>query len=169
MQGAVGGAAGGFTAGFLYGSYQTGSVVQGLKTGVKGAAIGFIAGGLVGGVVNGLKTAYPGKGNDPRNFWTGEDIASGRGRFSFNNSDKYFVTAERPVMALNQPADDGWDFNLLKKTLYRGTTGSENGDGPLFLTDDPDYAAGYINNGGQVVKVEIPLQGFLRVIQQRTH
>jgi hypothetical protein len=38
----------------------------------------------------------------------------------------------------------------------QGTTGSENGNGDLFMTTDPNYAATYVQNGGQVVEVTIP-------------
>lgn len=40
-------------------------------------------------------------------------------------------------------------------TLYRGITGSENSEGPLFMTDDVSYAASYSTNG-EVVKVTLP-------------
>jgi hypothetical protein len=58
-----------------------------------------------------------------------------------------------------QPKNNGWDF-AYNKTLYRGTTGSENRAGALYLTDDAAYARGFIKNGGQVVKVELPMQTF---------
>ena len=35
-------------------------------------------------------------------------------------------------------------------TMYRGTTGSEGNGGPLFMTDNPDYAATYVKNGGKL-------------------
>jgi hypothetical protein len=41
-------------------------------------------------------------------------------------------------------------------TLYRGTTGSENGNGPLFMTENPNYAAQYVQNGGRVMEITIP-------------
>ncbi len=41
-------------------------------------------------------------------------------------------------------------------TLYRGTTGSERDGGALFMTDDPNYAATYVRNGGRVVEITIP-------------
>ncbi len=41
-------------------------------------------------------------------------------------------------------------------TLYRGTTGSEGNNGqPLFMTDNADYAASYVKNGGTVQKITI--------------
>ena len=41
-------------------------------------------------------------------------------------------------------------------TLYRGTTGSEGRGGPLFMTDNPQYAATYVQNGGRIVRIVIP-------------
>ncbi len=41
------------------------------------------------------------------------------------------------------------------KTLYRGTTGSETKGSTLFLTDNPDVAATYVKNGGQVMQYQV--------------
>lgn len=48
-------------------------------------------------------------------------------------------------------------------TMYRGTTGSEGKGGPLFMTDNPEYAATYVKNGGSVVKVTIPRSTYLQM------
>jgi len=40
-------------------------------------------------------------------------------------------------------------------TLYRGTTGTENGRTIIHLTTDVEVAATYIQNGGQVMKYEV--------------
>jgi hypothetical protein len=53
-------------------------------------------------------------------------------------------------------------------TLYRGTTGSESGGGSLFMTDNPEYAASYVKNGGRVVKATIPRSTYL-LMQQNGH
>ncbi len=166
VQGAVGGGTGGFVGGFLMSAYDTGDLGQAFRAGVKGGVIGGLTGGIAGGILNGLGAAFPTKksGQDPHNFWSGNKIAAGRGRFALNNSARYSITFGKPVLTPTQPAD-GWDFTY-NKTLYRGTTGSEKGSGPLFLTDDALYAAGYVRNGGQVVKVEIPIQTFQELQSQ---
>jgi|688.fasta_scaffold18725_3 RHS repeat-associated protein len=165
VQGAVGGAVGGFTGGFLLGTYHSGDVGVGLRQGVKGGVFGAITGGIGGGIVSGLGSAFPGKGNTPKNFWTGKDVAPGRSVFAIRNiAEKYSIEFETPFVAIDQP-EGGWDFTY-NKTLYRGTTGSEDGNGPLFLTDEVAYASGYVKNGGQVVKVEIPMQTFQKLQQQ---
>jgi len=48
-------------------------------------------------------------------------------------------------------------------TLYRGTTGSEGKGGPLFMTDDPNYASTYVKNGGSVVEVTIPRSTYMQM------
>jgi hypothetical protein len=44
--------------------------------------------------------------------------------------------------------------------LYRGTTGSEGKGGALFLTTDPNYAATFVKNGGQVIEITMPRSTF---------
>lgn len=48
-------------------------------------------------------------------------------------------------------------------TIYRGTTGSEGNGGPLFITENPEYAATYVKNGGSVVKVTIPRSTYIKM------
>ena len=40
--------------------------------------------------------------------------------------------------------------------LYRGITGSEGKGGPLFLTDNIEYAATYVEKGGSIASVTVP-------------
>jgi RHS repeat-associated protein len=46
--------------------------------------------------------------------------------------------------------------NTAMKTLYRGMTGSEGGNGALFLSEDAAYAATYAKNGLGVAEIKIP-------------
>ena len=48
--------------------------------------------------------------------------------------------------------------------MYRGTTGSERNGGPLFMTDNPEYAATYVKNGGSVVEVTIPRSTYIQMM-----
>lgn len=64
---------------------------------------------------------------------------------------------------LTHPAPYG--FNV---TMYRGTTGSEGNGGPLFMTDNPEYAATNVKNGGSVGKVTIPRSTY-RQMQYNGH
>lgn len=101
---------------------------EGLKQGGQGALTGFAI-GTTTGVVNGLRTAHK-AGENP---WSGKS--------KIQTPAKYDYTP---------------DPNGDNVTLYRGTTGSEGKGGPLFMTDNPEYAATFVKNGGQVVKVTIP-------------
>jgi RHS repeat-associated protein len=128
VTGAVGGAAGGYTGGFTAGMIMTGDFEEANKAGWQGAAFGAPIGGVSGSV-----SAYKYAKNNDINPWNGKSIA---------------------------PKTPTYDFTLdplgNNVTLYRGTTGTENGKGPLFMTDNPDYAAGYVANGGKVIEVTIP-------------
>jgi hypothetical protein len=58
------------------------------------------------------------------------------------------------------PAPNDYNFtpdpNGDNVTLYRGTSGSENNNKGLFMTDNPEYAATYVQKGGTVVEITIP-------------
>jgi len=99
VQGAVGGAAGGFTAGFMWGVANTGSLQQGARSGLVTGAYGALLGGIGGGIVGGIRSSFPGRnsGSDPKNFWTGKDIAQGRGRFAINNIPRGEIVVEQAV------------------------------------------------------------------------
>jgi hypothetical protein len=129
VTGAAGGAVGGYTSGFTAGLIMTGDFGEANSAGWQGAVFGAPIGGI-----SGAASAYGyavKKGIDP---W-----------------DKNFKNT--PVLANYDLTLDPLGDNV---TLYRGTTGTENGKGPLFMTDNPDYAAGYVANGGKVIEVTIP-------------
>jgi hypothetical protein len=111
--------------------------IQGLFGGVTGA--------LIGGTIQGIVDWRNGK-----NFWTGKRTPVELGPIQEN------------VPTINDHGIDHpkYDFTLdtdgANTTLYRGTTGSENDNGLLFLTDDPSYASLYVKNNGEVVEVTLP-------------
>ena len=99
--------------------------------GVYQSAIGGLGGAAVGGLVQGSISAINGN-----NFW------NGRSPIKFNS--------ERPYIF--DPDPEG-----ANTTLYRGTSGHEfNVNDPLFMTDNIEYAASYVKNGGKLISVEIP-------------
>ena len=100
------------------------------SAGLNGAMLGAPIGGITGSV-----SAYRYAVKNETNPWNGN--------FNFKNSvnlTDYNLTPD--------PLGDN-------VTLYRGTTGSEKRGGALFMTENPDYAATFVKNGGKVVKVTI--------------
>ena len=136
--GAITGGAAGATAGFINGfgmsTLETGNPIYGLKQGVYQAGIGCLSGALMGGLIQGTSSAI--KGND---FWDGSSNLSHRS--SSSNILEYDL----------EPDPTGGN-----ETLYRGTTGSENSYGELYMTDNYEYASSYVRNGGNVAKIQIP-------------
>ncbi|MDR1203751.1 MAG: hypothetical protein LBL58_19250 [Tannerellaceae bacterium] len=127
----VGSAVGGYTSRFTAGLTMTGDFGDVNNVGWKGAMFGASIDGISSSV-----SAY--------RYVTKNGIDPWTGNLSFRKAPAltdYNLTAD--------PLGD----NI---TLYKGTTGSENGQGPLFMTDNPDYAAGYVANGRKVVNVTIP-------------
>ncbi len=119
---------------------------ESFENAMKRAVLGTLVGGVVGGTVGIISyKVAPNTKPQPK---------------PANTERTGTVEVEKPFFSPEQPADDGWDFGYGEKTLYRGTTGSENGKGPLFLTDDPDYAAGYILNEDKLVQVKIPMEQY---------
>ncbi|WP_205943772.1 RHS repeat-associated core domain-containing protein [Pedobacter aquae] len=113
--GAVAGAAGAITGGAALGAsgLAGASIAGGALAGAAGAAVAspiqgignmlffgdryslkqwgkdVLFGGIAGGVVGGATALFK---NKPTNVWWGDDVASGRTRFSFNNTAKYTST-----------------------------------------------------------------------------
>jgi len=136
----LGGEIGGTTMGFAFGGLQSAANGQNFWTGAwDGSKMGFVT-GTIGGFGNAVQ-------------------------FSDKNNVNLFSGKPNPVMsepfipqALPIPkkgVDVSSEFDVTT-TLYRGTTGSEQDSGPLFMTDDPGYASSYVKNGGSVQQVTIP-------------
>ena len=47
--------------------------------------------------------------------------------------------------------------------ILQCTEGSEGKGGSLFMTDNPDYAASYVQDGGRVVSVTIPRSTYMQM------
>jgi hypothetical protein len=112
ITGTVGGAFGGYVGGFAGGLIMTGDVRQANRVGINGLWTGATVGGVVGAGA-GYKYAVDNKINP----WNGD--------LKFVQTQQYDFTPDK------------YGDNV---TLYRGTTGSEGNGGPLFMTDNPDYA-----------------------------
>jgi hypothetical protein len=131
ITGTIGSATGGYAGGFTAGLIMTGDIGAANKAGLNGAAFGAPIGTISGSV-----SAY--------RYAVKNDINPWNGNLNFQKP---------PALTeynLN-PNSDGDNV-----TLYRGTTGSEGDNGYLYMTDNPDYAASYVLNGGKVVEVIIP-------------
>jgi hypothetical protein len=131
LQGTIGGAVGGYASGFTAGLIMTGDLGEANSAGWKGAAFGAPIGGISGSI-----GAY--------RYAVKNDINPWNGNLNFKNA----------------PAPTDYNLNSNSEggnvTLYRGITGSDGDNGYLFMTDNPDYAASYVANGGKVVEVTIP-------------
>lgn len=129
VSGSIGGAVGGYTAGFVGGYLSTGD----WSAAREFAWRGMWQGSAIGGIAGGINSYYSAK-NSGVNPWTGDiDLTPVKQNYNLT------------------PDQNGENI-----TLYRGTTGSEGKGGPLFMTDDPIYAATYVKNGGTVVELTIP-------------
>ncbi|MFC0183001.1 RHS repeat domain-containing protein [Pseudarcicella hirudinis] len=69
-------------------------------------------------------------------------------------------TVEQITNLFRGSADDAY------KIIYRGMTGSEGGNGALFLADEAGYAATYVKNGHNVVAFQIPAQNFQLLVTE---
>ena len=134
ITGGAAGATAGFINGFGMGTLETGNPLYGLNQGLYQGTIGGLTGALMGGLIQGTSSAI--KGN---NFWDGSSNLSHRS--SSSNILEYDL----------EPDPTGGN-----ETLYRGTTGSENSYGELYMTDNYEYASSYVRNGGNVAKIQIP-------------
>ena len=152
MAGAASGGAAGAASGFINGFGMSmlkdpRNVGGAFLQGVYQAGIGGLSGAALGGLIQGTTSAI--KGN---NFWDGS--------IKFNSSGNKLLNA--PLKKSSKIKSSSFEYNLdpdpngNNTTLFRGTTGSESSDGYLFMTDDPNYAASYIKNGGKLVSVNLP-------------
>jgi RHS repeat-associated protein len=131
ITGTIGGATGGYAGGFTAGLIITRDIGEANKAGLNGAVLGAPIGGI-----SGSASAYRYAVKNDINPW---------------NGNLNFQKPPAPTEYNMNPNSDGGNV-----TLYRGTTGSEGDNGYLFMTDNPDYAASYVLNGGKVIEVTIP-------------
>lgn len=96
-------------------------------------------------------------------FVTGSVGGLGAGvKYSLDNNVNLFSGKPNPVMPKPDIKQPNVNYNFEtdeydgKTTLYRGTTGSEQDGGPLFMTNDANYAGSYVKNGGSIQQVTIP-------------
>ena len=109
--GAIIGAASGGVGGFTLGGGNALAAGGGWSKFWSGASTGFttgiVSGSIMGGVTGGLDAMSNGK-----NFWSGENIASGRSVFSFNNEPIPAATRHKPTatipndMPMQAPIDE---------------------------------------------------------------
>ncbi|MCK9207461.1 MAG: FG-GAP-like repeat-containing protein, partial [Salinivirgaceae bacterium] len=133
INGMIGGAAGGYAGGFTAGFLFSGGDIN---AGFQGGWSGLKSGAMIGGGA-GLGSGYLYAKQNNLSIWNGKSL-----------TPKYDFTL------------DAYGDNI---TMYRGTTGSEGNGGPLFMTDNPDYAATYVQNGGRVVSVTIPRSTYMQM------
>ena len=164
VSGFAGGAAGSFAGTHIGGIVINGvNITSPVAKGVIVGSIGGTAGGAVGGYVGGYMATGSSKGAKEaalRGMWQGASIGGVAGGIGAYTSAKSAginpwsgKTQTRPIPIKYDFTPDPYGDNV---TLYRGTTGSEGDGGPLFMTDNPEYAATYVKNGGSVTKVTIP-------------
>ena len=128
INGGITGTASGFILGIGFSIINGDDFKTALGNGAKGAGMGLTI-GTIGGVGAGVMEAR----QSNVSLLTGRNLTSKTPTYDFT--------------------PDPYGDNV---TLYRGTTGSENDGGFLFMTDDPNYARSYVKNGGQVVEVTMP-------------
>lgn len=137
ITGSAGGAFGGYAGGFTSGLIMTGDLQQANQAGLNGLLTGIAVGGAIGAGA-GYKYAI----DNEINPWNGN--------LKFAQTQHYDFTP-------NQYGDN--------EVLYRGMTGSEGNEGPIFFTTDPEYAATYCKNGYGVQEITLP-RGTLFQMQQ---
>jgi RHS repeat-associated protein len=176
------GAIAGATIGSVSGATLTaGNIALGGGNGEKaGKQIlsAFVWGGIGGGVISGTMAAIGG-----RNFFTGAKLNTPPGQqfgeptWKFKDTEKIKtqefwkfvrnlppgrVEPGKPSYSPKQEPGE-WDLAYTKK-LYRGTTGNESMDRLLYFADDPEYAVGYIRNGGTLFEYKMPYSEFQKHI-----
>jgi RHS repeat-associated protein len=128
------------------------------------SGVGHWAGGTTYGMLNGQSfgqasnNAFDGIGNS---MVVGTAIGLGATYISSkaNGINPWTGKALTSISSYDYSPDPNGD-NI---TMYRGTTGSEGKGGPLFMTDNPNYAATYVKNGGSVVEVTISRSTYLKM------
>lgn len=126
----------------------TGGLTGGISSEISGGSFwdGAKMGAIFGGIGGGIGGYFSAKAQG-LNPWTGKALSAPESQFNYNFTP---------------------DANGDNVKMYRGTTGSEGKGGPLFMTDNPEYAATYVQNGGQVIEVTIPRSTFLQMQFDRT-
>ncbi len=81
------GFAGGFTGGFITGAGNSWGNGDGFSDGLAKGGMTGLAAGLFAGTISGIMGGVDAYTNN-RNFWTGKDVAMGRTRFAFRNTEK---------------------------------------------------------------------------------
>ena len=162
--GAAAGGLAGVTSGFINGTGYSlldgNSFGDAVYSGGISALIGGASGAVIGGVIQGIQASKAGN-----SFWTGRAKVSS----SYGVELGHHGSLEGNPAKLNEPISRNpsdlsnssrYDLSLKPDeptvTLYRGTTGTEYGGKNLFMTDNLEYAAQYIRNGGELVKVTLP-------------
>ncbi len=146
--GAITGAAAGVTTGAINGFGMTalcgGTLGQSFAAAGMGALIGAGTGAVLGGTIQGIGAVKQGN-----NFWTGKEIAAGRGAFSFNNTPKYeplqpLEPLPAKISLYNSGYQDPSEIKLPNKlSHYTPDDPSEwtsiglVEDRPIYLTTDP--------------------------------
>ena len=134
VTGGTAGATAGLINGFGMGTLETGNPLYGLNRGVLQAGVGYLSGALVGGLIQGFAS-----------YSQGNKFLDGSSNLSHRSSSSNILEYDL------EPDPTGGN-----ETLYRGTTGSENSYGELYMTDNYEYASSYVRNGGNVAKIQIP-------------
>lgn len=136
--GSLGGGASGGLISFGMALATGSSFENAINAGLSGAEMGLVT-GAVSGAAGSIKSSIDGK----YSVWNGKSLNTK------NVTPNYDLT----------PNPNGDNIKM-----YRGTTGSEGKGGSLFMTDNPEYAASYIKNGGQVIEITIPRSTYMQMI-----
>jgi len=169
VSGFAGGAAG-------YWAANSSMLVNGISSPVLRSAVvsplaagaGHIAGGTTAGLIQGqsfneaFASSFNGLGQSMA-FGAAIGVASTIGVSYANKISPWTgkpLNYNKTLQAQYDFSPDPYGDNV---TMYRGTTGSEGNGGPLFMTDNPEYAATYVKNGGSVVKVTIPRSTYMQM------
>ena len=157
ITGAFSGAAAGAVNGLGFGALSTGTLDGAFNAGAQGMAIGILSGAFMGGALQGISAKLDGK-----NFWTGRQPRPAVELSQHTIENSHPLKIEEPTIQKAANLNDHIQYDFANDpdgsyvTLYRGTTGTENGGAPLYMTDSPEYAATYVRNGGTVVQAKIP-------------
>jgi hypothetical protein len=173
VTGLVGGAIGSWASAAIGGVVVNGIHVTSPL--LQGTIIGSLGSGATGGIMSfGLALFEGANFNDVLNA-SGKGTAMGlaTGAISgagsaYANSVKNGVNPFNGKVVNVKNTTPNYDFtpnpNGDNITMYRGTTGSEGNGRALFMTDNPEYAASYVKNGGQVIQVTIPRSTYMQML-----
>ena len=148
ITGAAAGATGGAINGFGMTALSGGTVGQAFAAAGMGALIGAGTGAVLGGTIQGIGAVKQGN-----NFWTGKEIASGRGAFSFNNTVRYeqlqrMEPLPAKVSTYNSGYQDPSEIKLPNKLSHytdgnpdEWTTIGRYADETVYLTPDSELSS----------------------------